>query len=218
VFTGIIEEVGEVAALEPAGDSAVLTVAAHLVADDVRHGASIAVDGVCLTVIGRDAAGIRFDVMGETLKRSVIGALMPGERVNLERAVRADARLDGHLVQGHVDGTGTVISRTPGDAWEAVRFGLPVALAPFVAEKGSIAVSGVSLTVSAVGNSHCAGSSRRHRPAPGPTVGADWFEVGLIPETLRATTLGGKAAGDAVNLEVDVLAKYVARLLACEVE
>jgi riboflavin synthase len=193
VFTGIIEEVGEVADLESVGDSAVLTVAARLVADDVRHGASIAVDGVCLTVMGTDVAGIRFDVMGETLKRSVIGALTQGERVNLERAVRADARLDGHVVQGHVDGTGTVISRTPGDAWETVRFGLPVDLARFVAEKGSIAVSGVSLTVSA--------------------VGTDWFEVGLIPETLRATTLGSKAAGDAVNLEVDVLAKYVARLM-----
>jgi riboflavin synthase len=193
VFTGIIEEVGEVADLESVGDSAVLTVAARVVAEDVRHGASIAVDGVCLTVIGMDVAGIRFDVMGETLKRSVIGALTRGERVNLERAVRADARLDGHVVQGHVDGTGTVISRTPGEAWEAVRFGLPVDLARFVAEKGSIAVSGVSLTVTA--------------------VGADWFEVGLIPETLRATTLGSKAAGDAVNLEVDVLAKYVARLM-----
>jgi riboflavin synthase len=193
VFTGIIEEVGEVAALEPAGDSAVLTVAARVVADDVRHGASIAVDGVCLTVVGQDAAGIRFDAMGETLKRSVIGGLTPGDRVNLERAVRADARLDGHVVQGHVDGTGTVISRTPAGAWDTVRFGLPADLARYVAEKGSIAVSGVSLTVTA--------------------VGGDWFEVGLIPETLRATTLGRKAAGDAVNLEVDVLAKYVARLM-----
>ena len=193
MFTGIIEEVGEVAGLEPAGDSAVLTVAARTVAEDVTHGASIAVNGVCLTVVGQDAAGIRFDVMGETLDRSVIGDLAAGDHVNLERAVRADARLDGHVVQGHVDGTGTVISRTPGDAWEAVRFGLPAELARFVAEKGSIAVDGVSLTVSA--------------------VGPDWFEVGLIPETLRATTLGGKAAGDPVNLEVDVLAKYVARLL-----
>ena len=193
MFTGIIEEVGEVAALAPDGDSAVLTVAARTIADDLRHGASIAVNGVCLTVVGWDADVIRFDVMGETLKRSVIGTLAQGDRVNLERAVRADARLDGHVVQGHVDGTGTVISRTPGDAWEAVRFGLPAELARFVAEKGSVAVDGVSLTVTA--------------------VGADWFEVGLIPETLRATTLGGKAPGDTVNLEVDVLAKYVARLL-----
>jgi riboflavin synthase len=193
MFTGIVEEVGEVAAVEPRGDSAVLTVRASRIADDLVHGASIAVSGVCLTVVGQDARGIAFDVMGETLKRSVLGALAPGDRVNLERAVRADARLDGHVVQGHVDGTGVVVSRTPGDAWEAVRFGLPAELARFVAEKGSIAVDGVSLTVSA--------------------VGPDWFDVGLIPETLRATTLGGKAPGDPVNLEVDVLAKYVARLM-----
>jgi riboflavin synthase len=197
VFTGIIEEIGEVVAVEQRGDSAVLSVAAAKIAADLRHGASIAVDGVCLTVIGWDTAApavrVDFDVMAETLKRSVVGELHPGTRVNLERAARVDARLDGHVVQGHVDGTGTVLSRTPGDGWEAVRFGLPVDLARFVAEKGSIAVSGVSLTVTA--------------------VGADWFEVGLIPETLRATTLGAKQPGDAVNLEVDVLAKYVARLL-----
>jgi riboflavin synthase len=196
VFTGIIEEIGEVAALEPHGDSAVLTVRAIHIADDLQHGASIAVNGVCLTVVGWEGdepTQIRFDVMGETLKRSVIGGLAAGDRVNLERAVRADARLDGHVVQGHVDGTGLILSRTPGDQWETVRFGVPGELARFVAEKGSIAVDGVSLTVSG--------------------VGADWFEVGLIPETLRATTLGGKAAGDPVNLEVDVLAKYVARLL-----
>ena len=196
MFTGIIEEVGEVAALDRSGDSAVLTVRAARIADDLTHGASIAVNGVCLTVVGwqPDAiTAIEFDVMGETLKRSDLGALAVGDKVNLERAVRADARLDGHVVQGHVDGTGTVVSRTPGDAWEAVRFAVPAELAGFVAEKGSIAVDGVSLTVSA--------------------VGVDWFEVGLIPETLRATTLGGKAPGDPVNLETDVLAKYVARLL-----
>jgi riboflavin synthase len=196
VFTGIIEEVGEVAGVEHRGDSAVLTVNASHIVDDITHGASIAVSGVCLTVVGRrdgEPTAIDFDVMGETLKRSSLGALTAGDPVNLERAVRADARLDGHVVQGHIDGTGAVISRTPGDAWEAVRFGLPGELARFVAEKGSIAVDGVSLTVS--------------------SVGADWFEVGLIPETLRATTLGGKAPGDPVNLEVDVLAKYVARLL-----
>jgi riboflavin synthase len=196
VFTGIIVEVGDVAALEPHGDSAVLTVRAERIVDDLTHGASIAVNGVCLTVVGwagEQPTAIRFDVMGETLKRSVIGTLAGGDRVNLERAVRADARLDGHVVQGHVDGTGVVLARTPGDEWEAVRFGLPPELARYVAEKGSIAVEGVSLTVSA--------------------VGPDWFEVGLIPETLRATTLGRKAPGDPVNLEVDVLAKYVARLL-----
>jgi riboflavin synthase len=196
VFTGIIEEIGEVAGIEHQGDSAVLTIAAAVIADDLVHGASIAVDGVCLTVVGwqpGELTAVRFDVMGETLKRSVIGTLGVGDRVNLERAVRADARLDGHVVQGHVDGTGVIVSRTPGDAWESVRFALPPELARFVAEKGSIAVAGVSLTVAA--------------------VGPDWFEVGLIPETLRATTLGGKAAGDPVNLEVDVLAKYVARLM-----
>ena len=196
MFTGIIEEVGEVVGLEQRGDSAVLSVAASKVAGDLVHGASIAVDGVCLTVVGWDGpepTTIRFDVMGETLHRSALGARRVGDRVNLERAVRADARLDGHIVQGHVDGTGAVLSRTPGDAWESVRVGLPAELARFVAEKGSITVDGVSLTVTGVGD--------------------DWFEVGLIPETLRATTLGGRQPGDAVNLETDVLAKYVARLL-----
>jgi riboflavin synthase len=196
VFTGIIEELGEVVGLDHRGDSAVLTIRAARIADDLTHGASIAVNGVCLTVVGWDAGqltAIEFDVMGETLKRSVIGNLSVGDPVNLERAVRADARLDGHVVQGHVDGTGVVLSRTSGDQWDTVRFGLPGELARFVAEKGSIAVDGVSLTVSA--------------------VGPDWFEVGLIPETLRATTLGRRSAGEPVNLEADVLAKYVARLL-----
>jgi riboflavin synthase len=142
---------------------------------------------------GGEITGIDFDVMGETLKRSGIGALEAGDPVNLERAMRAGARLDGHIVQGHVDGTGVVLSRTPGDNWDAVRVGLPAELARFVAEKGSIAVDGVSLTVTA--------------------VGSDWFDVGLIPETLRATNLGRKNPGDTVNLETDVLAKYVARLL-----
>jgi riboflavin synthase len=197
VFTGIVEEIGTVAAVDGSGDSAVLAVRSRVVAADVRHGASIAVDGVCLTVTDwaedEDGRVLRFDVMGETLKRSALGSRAVGDPVNLERAARADSRLDGHVVQGHVDGTGAVVTRTPGDAWEAVRFGLPAELARFVAEKGSIAVDGVSLTVSA--------------------VGPDWFEVGLIPETLRATTLGAKAPGDPVNLEVDVLAKYVARLM-----
>ena len=196
MFTGIIEEIGEVAAVDQRGDSAVLAIKVLCIADDLARGASISVNGVCLTVVGwqpGETTTIEFDVMGETLKRSVLGALGAGDRVNLERAVRAGGRLDGHVVQGHVDGTGVVVSRTPGDAWEAVRFGTPAELARFVAEKGSIAVDGVSLTVTA--------------------VGPDWFEVGLIPETLRATTLGGKAPGDSVNLEVDVLAKYVARLL-----
>jgi riboflavin synthase len=197
VFTGIIEEVGHVVGIEHRGDSAVLRIRASGIVDDLRHGASIAVNGVCLTVVGSEPAdgeiAIDFDVMGETLKRSVIGNLTAGDAVNLERATRADSRLDGHVVQGHVDGTGAVVSRTPAGEWDTVRFAVPLDLARFVAEKGSIAVDGVSLTVSG--------------------VGADWFEVGLIPETLRATTLGEKAPGDPVNLEVDVLAKYVARLL-----
>lgn len=197
MFTGIIEEIGEVVEVARKGDSAVLTIAARTVAQDLTEGASIAVNGVCLTVTGwfdyAPVQHIGFDVMGETLARSVLGDLRPGAMVNLERATRAGSRLDGHVVQGHVDGTGTVLRRTAGDAWETVRFGLPAALARFVAEKGSIAVDGVSLTVTA--------------------VGPDWFEVGLIPQTLRATTLGDRPAGAHVNLEVDVLAKYVARLL-----
>jgi riboflavin synthase len=198
VFTGIVEEIGEVVRLEGHGDSAVLSLNARTIAADLTHGASIAVNGVCLTVVGwtsdEAVSVVDFDVMGETLKRSVVGEFQAGDRVNLERAVRADARLDGHIVQGHVDGTGVVISRTPAAEWESVRFGMPAELAGYVAEKGSIAIDGVSLTVTA--------------------VGPDWFEVGLIPETLRATTLGSKAPGDQVNLEVDVLAKYVARLMA----
>jgi riboflavin synthase len=197
VFTGIIEELGEVAGIDRRGDSAVLLVRASKVAQDVVHGASIAVNGVCLTVISAtddSPTQLGFDVMAETLNRSDIGGLTPGDLVNLERAVRADGRLDGHIVQGHVDGTGTLIARTPGDGWDSLRFALPLELARYVAEKGSIAVDGVSLTVSAVGD--------------------DWFEVGLIPETLRATNLGAKLPGEPVNLETDVLAKYTERLLS----
>ena len=198
MFTGIIEELGEVVALETHGDSAVLRVHTTVVGKDIPIGASLAVNGVCLTVINASGESGRrdldFDVMGETLKRSVIGGLRSGDLVNLERAVRVDGRLDGHVVQGHVDGTGVVLARSPGDRFDLVRFGLPVDLARYVAEKGSVAVDGVSLTVIAVGD--------------------DWFEVGLIPQTLRATTLGRKVAGDPVNLEVDVLAKYTERLLA----
>jgi len=198
MFTGIVEELGEVVAITQQGDSAVLRVRATKVASDVTHGASIAINGVCLTVVGQTGitdgvTDLDFDVMAETLKRSVIGSLAVGDRVNLERAARVDSRLDGHIVQGHVDGTSVVLSRTPGSAWESFRFGLPFELARYVAEKGSIAVNGVSLTVTAVGDDH--------------------FEVGLIPETLRATNLGAAQVGDPVNLEVDVLAKYTERLL-----
>jgi riboflavin synthase len=206
MFTGIIEEVGEVVQLTSASSSAVLRVRAATVGQDVAHGASIAVNGVCLTVVGQRRAGepdsavleLDFDVMEETLRRSVIGGLTSGRRVNLERAARLDSRLDGHIVQGHVDGTGTVLTRTPGEAWETFRFAMPAGLARYVAEKGSIAVDGVSLTVASVGTD---------------PEGRDWFEVGLIPETLRATSLPDRAPGDEVNLEVDVLAKYTERLL-----
>ena len=196
MFTGIVEEVGEVVGIDRGADSALLRVAAATIVGDLVHGASIAVNGVCLTVVGwhrTDTVVIDFDVMGETLARSALGRLQVGDTVNLERATRADARLDGHIVQGHVDDTATIVTRTAGDAWETVRFELPAPLARYVAEKGSIAVDGVSLTVAGVGD--------------------DWFEVGLIPETLRATTLGAKQPGDTVNLEVDVLAKYVERLM-----
>lgn len=205
MFTGIIEEVGEVVELSTAGDSAVLRLRAAVVGKDVPHGASISVNGVCLTVVGQrptetDVLELDFDVMGETLQRSVIGALASGHRVNLERAARIDSRLDGHIVQGHVDGTGELLVRTPAQEWESLRFALPPELSRYVAEKGSIAVDGVSLTVSAVSEPDDDG------PA--------WFEVGLIPETLRATNLGAKKVGEPVNLEVDVLAKYTERLLA----
>jgi riboflavin synthase len=202
VFTGIVEEMGDVVGVDRRSDSAVLSISASKITSDLAHGASIAVSGVCLTVTGWQSESARcticFDVMAETLERSVIGALHPGDVVNLERAARVDARLGGHIVQGHVDGTGVTLSREPSAAdadggWERVRFGLPRELARYVAEKGSVAVDGVSLTVI--------------------RAGSDWFEVGLIPETLRATTLGSRRVGDAVNLEVDVLAKYVARLL-----
>ena len=197
MFTGIVEEVGEVAAVDARGDSAVLTVRAHDIVDDLRHGASVAVDGVCLTVVGwADQDGstdVDFDVMGETLARSTLGGRRPGDAVNLERATRLDSRLDGHVVQGHVDGTGVLVSRAHSGNWDTVRIGLPAELSRYVAEKGAVAVDGVSLTVTG--------------------VGGDWFEVGLIPETLRATTLGLRQPGDLVNLEVDVLAKYVARLV-----
>jgi riboflavin synthase len=203
MFTGIVEELGEVVALERGRDWARLTVRAGIVAADAAVGASIAVDGVCLTVVQApnpsDVACFTADVMAETLRRTSLGAAGPARRVNLERPVTPSGRLGGHIVQGHVDGTGTVLARTPGERWETVRVDLPARLSRYVVEKGSIAVDGVSLTVSAVS-------------APGTDT--PWFEVSLIPETLSRTTLGLRAPGDAVNLEVDVLAKHVERLLA----
>ncbi|WP_084956702.1 riboflavin synthase [Thermoactinospora rubra] len=194
MFTGIVEETGEVVALETLGDSARLAVRGKTVTQDARHGDSIAVDGVCLTVVDVEDEVFTADVMRETLERTALARLEPGARVNLERAVRADQRLGGHIVQGHVDGTGTIVERVKGERWDDVRISLPRELNRYVAEKGSIAVDGVSLTVT--------------------TVDEDGFGVSLIPTTLELTTLGGKRVGDRVNLEVDVIAKYVEKLVA----
>jgi riboflavin synthase len=194
VFTGIVEELGEVVAVERRAGSARLRVRGQRVAADAAHGESIAVNGVCLTVTDADDGEFAADVMAETLRRSSLGALAPGWPVNLERAARLDSRLGGHVVQGHVDGVGEILERTPGEHWELVRVSLPAQLARYVVEKGSIAVDGVSLTVVDVSDAA--------------------FSVGLIPTTLERTTLGRKQPGDPVNLEVDVLAKYVERLLA----
>jgi riboflavin synthase len=200
VFTGIVEELGQVVAQENLGDATRMTIHGPHVTSDAGHGDSIAVNGVCLTVVdvlpdGRFSA----DVMAETLNRSSLGALKPGSPVNLERAAAVNSRLGGHIVQGHVDGTGAVISRSPSEHWEVVRIALPGEISRYVVEKGSITVDGISLTVSALSDA---------------TLGTDeWFEVSLIPTTLALTTLGRAAVGTPVNLEVDVIAKYVERLL-----
>jgi riboflavin synthase len=194
VFTGIVEELGAVVGKDDLGDSARLIIEGPVVSSDARHGDSIAVNGVCLTVLevlpdGRFSA----DVMAETLNRSSLAGVAVGSPVNLERAAALNSRLGGHIVQGHVDGTGEVIARAPSQHWEIVRVSVPPALSRYIVEKGSITVDGVSLTVSA--------------------LGPDWFEVSLIPTTLGLTTLGRAAVGTTVNLEVDVIAKYVERLL-----
>ncbi|MEJ5945881.1 riboflavin synthase [Pseudokineococcus basanitobsidens] len=213
MFTGIVEERGEVVALEGSGEDARLHVRGPLVVADAREGDSIAVDGVCLTVTGEVVDGVfAVDVMGETLRRTGLGARRPGDPVNLERALRADARLGGHVVQGHVDGVGHVVARTSSQRWERVRFSVPDALARYVAEKGSITVDGVSLTVTGVGDDGPDGLDVDGRTLD-LSAERSWLEVGLIPTTLSATTLGERAVGDAVNLEVDVLAKHVERLL-----
>jgi riboflavin synthase len=194
VFTGIVEELGEVVAWEDLPDAARVTVRGPLVTSDTKHGDSIAVNGVCLTVVESVDGAFTADVMRESLERSALGALEVGSPVNLERAVRLSDRLGGHLVQGHVDGTGQVVSRTPSKHWTVVRVTLPEDLDRYVVEKGSITVDGVSLTVS--------------------LIGTGWFEISLIPTTLDLTTLGSKGPGDLVNLEVDITAKYVEKLLA----
>ncbi len=193
MFTGIVEELGSVVAVKELGDAARIEVRGPLVVGDARHGDSIAVNGVCLTVLDVVGEGFTADVMKETLDRSSLGALRPGDPVNLERAATLGTRLGGHLVQGHVDGLGTLLSREASQQWEVLTIGLPERLSRYLVEKGSITVDGVSLTV--------------------VSVAAEQFTVSLIPTTLRFTTLGAKRPGDPVNLEVDVLAKYVERLL-----
>ncbi|BBX70532.1 riboflavin synthase [Mycolicibacterium psychrotolerans] len=194
MFTGIVEELGEIVGKEDLGDAARFVIRGPIVTSDAGHGDSIAVNGVCLTVVDVLADGsFSADVMAETLKRSSLRGADVGTRVNLERAAAVNSRLGGHIVQGHVDGTGHLVSRTPSEHWTVVRIALPQALSRYVVEKGSITVDGVSLTVSG--------------------LGADWFEVSLIPTTLDLTTLGRADVGAPVNLEVDVIAKYVERLL-----
>jgi riboflavin synthase len=192
MFTGIIEERGEILAWEQTGDAARVTVKAPIAASDAKHGDSISVSGVCLTVVDQGADWFTADVMGVTIAMSTLGERRVGDLVDIERAAQVGDRLGGHIVQGHIDGTSTVLSVTPADGWTVVRFSLDPEHAPLVARKGSIAVDGVSLTVSAVGR--------------------DWFEVSLIPETLSATTLGALTAGDRVNIETDILARHILRM------
>jgi len=199
MFTGIIEEIGEITAIAPAGDGWRLTVRAPKAAHDPVHGESIDVSGVCLTVVGSTLDTFDADVMKQTLDVSALAAASVGTRVNIEKAMPVGARLGGHIVQGHVDGTGEVLDVRPGAEWSVLRISLPADLAPLVVDKGSIAVDGTSLTVSAVSD-----AAADHA----------WFEISLIPETLVATTLGSRSVGDRVNLETDILARHVERLLA----
>lgn len=199
MFTGIIEEIGEITAISPAGDGWRLTVRAPKAASDAIHGESIAVSGVCLTVVGSTPDTFDADVMKQTLDVAALGGASVGTRVNIEKAMPVGARLGGHIVQGHVDGVGSVVDVRPGEQWSVLRIALPDDLAPLVVDKGSISVDGTSLTVSAVSPADAANH---------------WFEISLIPETLAATTLGSRAIGDHVNLETDILARHVERLLA----
>jgi riboflavin synthase len=196
VFTGIVEELGEVTAVENLGDAARFRLRGPVVTEGAKHGDSIAVNGVCLTVVEHEGDEFTADVMAETLNRSSLGVLAVGSHVNLERPMALGARLGGHIVQGHVDGTGRVLERKPSENWEIVKISLPADLTRYVVEKGSITVDGISLTV--------------------VDAGPDYFTVSLIPTTLDLTTLGLKQPGDPVNLEVDVIAKYVERLMASQ--
>lgn len=193
MFTGIVEELGEVTAVENLGDASRFRLRGPVVTAGAKHGDSIAVNGVCLTVVDLGEQDFTADVMAETLNRSSLGALRAGSRVNLERPIAVGGRLGGHIVQGHVDGTGRIVEREASEHWEIVKVSLPPELTRYVVEKGSITVDGVSLTV--------------------VDAGPDYFTISLIPTTLALTTLGHKEPGDPVNLEVDVIAKYVERLL-----
>src|SRR5664279_1897520 len=197
MFTGIVEELGEVVRLDAGAESARIIVQGPVVTSDATHGASIAVNGICLTVVERDGEAFTADVMLETLRRTSLAGLTAGTRVNLERPMSAAGRFGGHVVQGHVDGVGTVLERVPGENWELVRIAIPSDLSRYVVEKGSIAIDGVSLTVAAVDD------------APDGSLDGCLVTVSLIPETLARTTLGRRLPGELVNLEVDVLAKYV---------
>jgi riboflavin synthase len=194
MFTGIIEELGTVVDWMPSDDAARITVRGPLAVSDAAHGDSISVSGVCLTVVDRGDDWFTADVMAESIAMSTLKAATAGMSVNLERAAKVGDRIGGHIVQGHIDGTSDLVTITEGDAWRVLRFSLAPDLASLVARKGSIAIDGVSLTVSAVGD--------------------DWFEVSLIPETLTATTLGRRVVGDAVNIETDILARQVERMLS----
>lgn len=197
MFTGIVEELGTVEVVQDQGDAVRLSVRGPLVTEDAGLGDSIAVNGCCLTVVTNVDGVFTADVMHETLKKTSLSAFEPGTRVNLERAVTPATRLGGHIVQGHVDGTGTVISREPSEHWEVVRISVPAELERYLVAKGSITVDGISLTVVDVGS----------------VEGESVFSVSLIPETLARTTLGFKQPGDVVNLETDVIAKYVEKMV-----
>lgn len=196
MFTGIVEELGTVAAVDDLGDAVQLSIRAEKVLEDVSLGDSIAVNGCCLTVVRHDGEVWTADVMRETLDKTSLAGIAPGDRVNLERAVTAGTRLGGHIVQGHVDGVGTLVRRSPSEHWEVVEIALPQHLARYLVDKGSITVDGVSLTV--------------------VEAGPESFTISLIPETLARTTLGLRQPGERVNLEVDVIAKYVERLCGHE--
>ena len=200
MFTGIVEELGEVISIERRDGAARITVRGPRVTADARAGDSIAINGTCLTVTGLSGADFTADVMAETLSRTGLGALAPGSPVNLERSLRVGDRLGGHMVQGHVDGVGRIVSRSPGEHWEVVRIAVPAGLGRYLVEKGSVAVDGVSLTISTLDTGD-------------GSAGQPWFEVSLIPATLAGTTLGRAAPGSLVNLEADVIGKYVERML-----